>query len=443
MNITVFGSGYVGLVTSCCLADAGNRVTCVDTDQIKINNLSKGQSTIFEPGLERILQKNIKEKRLMFCHSSELDFDESEVIFIAVGTPQKKDGSADLTYVRQVSSEIGKAINNYKVIVNKSTAPVGTVELIDSIIKEEITKLNKDLQYDVVSTPEFLKEGDAVKDFMKPDRIIVGTDSEKALDILTELYKPFSRNHNKIIAMSPRSSELTKYASNAMLATKISFMNELSAIADLKKADIEEVRIGMGSDPRIGYSFIYPGLGYGGSCFPKDVRALVASSLAEGYKPRILESVDEVNSSQRKAFFKKILKEFDDNIRDLTFTFWGLSFKPNTDDVREAPSIFLYNQIKDRGAKVQAFDPIATESFINATGTKDKGDFYDSQYESLSGSDALIINTEWKQFLAPDFELILKKMNGKVIFDGRNLYTPSKMKALGFKYISIGRNQNG
>ena len=443
MNITVFGSGYVGLVTSCCLADAGNRVTCVDTDQIKINNLSKGQSTIFEPGLERILQKNIKEKRLMFCHSSELDFDESEVIFIAVGTPQKKDGSADLTYVRQVSSEIGKAINNYKVIVNKSTAPVGTVELIDSIIKEEITKLNKDLQYDVVSNPEFLKEGDAVKDFMKPDRIIVGTDSEKALDILTELYKPFSRNHNKIIAMSPRSSELTKYASNAMLATKISFMNELSAIADLKKADIEEVRIGMGSDPRIGYSFIYPGLGYGGSCFPKDVRALVASSLAEGYKPRILESVDEVNSSQRKAFFKKILKEFDDNIRDLTFTFWGLSFKPNTDDVREAPSIFLYNQIKDRGAKVQAFDPIATESFINATGTKDKGDFYDSQYESLSGSDALIINTEWKQFLAPDFELILKKMNGKVIFDGRNLYTPSKMKALGFKYISIGRNQNG
>ena len=305
MNITVFGSGYVGLVTSCCLADAGNRVTCVDTDQIKINNLSKGQSTIFEPGLERILQKNIK-KKMMFCHSSELDFDESEVIFIAVGTPQKKDGSADLTYVRQVSSEIGKAINNYKVIVNKS-APVGTVELIDSIIKEEITKLNKDLQYDVVSNPEFLKEGDAVKDFMKPDRIIVGTDSEKALDILTELYKPFSRNHNKIIAMSPRSSELTKYASNAMLATKISFMNELSAIADLKKADIEEVRIGMGSDPRIGYSFIYPGLGYGGSCFPKDVRALVASSLAEGYKPRILESVDEVNSSQRKAF-KKILK---------------------------------------------------------------------------------------------------------------------------------------
>ena len=274
-------------------------------------------------------------------------------------------------------------MNDYKVIVNKSTSPIGTIELIDSIISKELEILKKEVQYDVVSNPEFLKEGDAIKDFMKPDRVILGTNSKKALKILNELYEPFSRNHNKIITMSPRSAELTKYASNAMLATKISFMNELSVIADLKKADIEEVRIGMGSDPRIGYSFIYPGLGYGGSCFPKDVRALVASSRSDGYEPRILDSVDKVNTSQREEFLTRILKEFNDNIKDKTFTFWGLSFKPNTDDVREAPSIFLYNQIKDKGGNIQAFDPIATDSFINSIGIKDKTNFFESQYESL------------------------------------------------------------
>lgn len=442
MNVTVFGSGYVGLVTSCCLSDAGNQVTCIDVDKEKIDLLSRGISTIFEPGLERILQKNLREHRLEFKHNHELNFDKSEVLFIAVGTPQKEDGSADLAYIRDVSHQIGQSLNDYKVIVNKSTSPIGTIELIDSIISKELEILKKEVQYDVVSNPEFLKEGDAIKDFMKPDRVILGTNSKKALKILNELYEPFSRNHNKIITMSPRSAELTKYASNAMLATKISFMNELSVIADLKKADIEEVRIGMGSDPRIGYSFIYPGLGYGGSCFPKDVRALVASSRSDGYEPRILDSVDKVNTSQREEFLTRILKEFNDNIKDKTFTFWGLSFKPNTDDVREAPSIFLYNQIKDKGGNIQAFDPIATDSFINSIGIKDKTNFFESQYESLKKSDALIINTEWKQFLAPDFEMIQKIMRGKLIFDGRNLYSPSKMRSLGFKYISIGRNNH-
>lgn len=439
MYITVVGTGYVGLVTGTCFAEMGNHVTCVDVDINKVEKLKVGVIPIFEPGLEDLVKRNMSEGRLMFSTSLLEAMKTSNIYFIAVGTPPGEDGSADLQYVLEVAKNIGKNMNGYSVIVNKSTVPVGTADLVTNTIKNELASRGVDIEFDVVSNPEFLKEGAAIEDFMKPDRIVIGTSSLKAQSILTELYAPFNRNHQKMIIMDVRSSELTKYAANCMLATKISFMNEIANLAEQLGADIESVRKGIGSDPRIGYHFIYPGCGYGGSCFPKDVQALIRTSDKLGFDAKILQAVEDRNNLQKEVLFKKIYKYFDGDLQGKTVALWGLAFKPNTDDMREAPSRVLMEALWSHGVTVQAFDPEAAHEVQKIYGNRKDLLLKSNKYTALEGADILVICTEWQQFRSPDFSEIRSNLKYPVIFDGRNLYDPKKMREMGFLYNSIGR----
>lgn len=439
MRIGIFGTGYVGLITGACFAEMGNHVTCVDVDEEKVAKLSQGISPIYEPGLEGLLSNNLKKRHLEFTTDAAQAIARSDLLFIAVGTPSDEDGSADLKYVLTVAETIGEHLDAYKVVVNKSTVPVGTCDKVRHKILEVQDRLNRHVAFDVVSNPEFLKEGAAIADCMKPDRIIVGTDSEKAESLMRELYQPFNRNNERVMVMDPRSAELTKYVSNAMLATKISFMNEMSQIAERVGADIDKVRIGIGSDSRIGPNFIYPGCGYGGSCFPKDIRALNKIAEDVSYKASMLESVERVNTNQKSSLFNKLNDFYRGDLKDKTICVWGLSFKPNTDDIREAPSRVLIEALWESGARVQAYDPEGSNNFLRTYGMREDYRLYENAYEALNNADALCIVTEWMEFRSPDFALIAEKLTDKTIFDGRNLYDPLSLVRHNLNYFSIGR----
>lgn len=439
MKLTVVGSGYVGLVTGACFAEMGNDVWCVDIDKKKIENLKKGLIPIFEPGLEEITRRNYAEERLRFTTDIKDSLKESLFVFIAVGTPPDEDGSADLQHVLNVARDIGKNLDRYIIIVNKSTVPVGTAAKVRDAVSEELGKRNAlDIEFDVVSNPEFLKEGNAIEDFMRPDRIIIGTDNVRTAELMRELYGPFVRNGHPIYIMDILSAELTKYAANAMLATRISFMNEMAILCESTGADIEMVRHGIGSDKRIGMSFLYAGIGYGGSCFPKDVKAIIQTYQEYGLDARILNAVDDINKNQGKRFVEKVLNHFSGNLEGLTFAVWGLSFKPQTDDMREAASIDIINSLRERGARLRAHDPVAMNIARNILGD-DRIEYISHYYDALKGVDALLLLTEWHQFRRPDFEKIKSLMKSPVVFDGRNQYEPSKMKERGFIYYCIGR----
>lgn len=439
MKVTVFGIGYVGLVQGAVLADAGHEVMCVDIDQQKIEDLKNGIIPIYEPGLGPIVEQNYKEGRLQFTTNAADGVDHGQVQFIAVGTPPDEDGSADLQYVLSVAETIATHMTSTKVIVNKSTVPVGTADKVKAKVSEVLDNRNESTEFYVVSNPEFLKEGAAVSDCTKPDRIVVGTDSEYVEDLMRDLYAPFNRNRDRMLFMDIRSAELTKYAANCMLATKISFMNEMSNIAEKMGANIEAVRHGIGSDSRIGYSFIYPGCGYGGSCFPKDVQALIRTADSIGYDSRILKSVEEVNFRQKEIVFDKINRHFDGNLSGKIFALWGLSFKPNTDDMRDAPSRVLMEALWEAGASVQAFDPEAMNECQRIYGQKDELTLMGTAEAALKNADALVTVTEWQQFRAPDFDLIKTTLSSPVIFDGRNMYNPRRLAQQGITYYSIGR----
>ena len=439
MNITVFGIGYVGLVQAAVLADVGHSVMCVDIDESKVEDLKKGIIPIYEPGLTAIVSDNYKAGRLSFTTDAIEGVNFAAVQMIAVGTPPDEDGSADLKYVLSVAETIGTHMDSAKIIIDKSTVPVGTADKVKEKFSEILQQRGVDYHIDVVSNPEFLKEGSAVQDCQRPDRIIIGTDNDNATETLREMYAPFNRNHDRIIIMDVRSAELTKYAANCMLATKISFMNEISNLAEKMGADIEAVRHGIGSDSRIGYQFIYPGCGYGGSCFPKDVQALIRTADSIGYNAELLKSVEAVNYRQKQKLFEKITGHYKDNIRGKTFAIWGLSFKPNTDDMREAPSRVLMEALWEAGANIQAYDPEAMQECQRIYGQQDNLTLMGTQESALKGSDALIIVTEWQHFKAPDFDLIKTTLNEPVIFDGRNQYEPSRMSTKGIIYHSIGR----
>jgi UDPglucose 6-dehydrogenase len=432
MKITVIGTGYVGLVTGTCFAETGNKVTCIDIDKAKVDKLSSGQITIYEPGLEKIFLRNTKEGRLVFTTNLEEVLEASEIIFLALPTPPGADGSADLKYVLGVADQLGKLMTGYKVIVNKSTVPVGTADKV----REAIAKNYKGA-FDVVSNPEFLREGVAVEDFMKPDRVVIGTKSEQAKKVMTELYAPYVRQGNPLIFMDERSSELTKYAANSFLATKISFMNEIAQLCERMGADVDMVRRGIGSDDRIGKRFLFPGIGYGGSCFPKDVQALVKSSNEVNYDFEILKAVEKVNALQKLHLVNKINAYFKNDLQGKKIALWGLAFKPNTDDIRDAPAIDMINALTAAGATITAYDPEAMPNVKNKIGDKIK--YATNQYEALTGADILVIATEWSEFRTPDFEIIVKELPSKVIFDGRNLFDVAKMKEMGYHYESIGR----
>ena len=432
MKITVIGTGYVGLVTGTCFAETGNKVTCIDIDKAKVDKLSSGQITIYEPGLEKIFLRNTKEGRLVFTTNLEEVLEASEIIFLALPTPPGADGSADLKYVLGVADQLGKLMTGYKVIVNKSTVPVGTADKV----REAIAKNYKG-EFDVVSNPEFLREGVAVEDFMKPDRVVIGTKSEQAKKVMTELYAPYVRQGNPLIFMDERSSELTKYAANSFLATKISFMNEIGQLCERMGADVDMVRRGIGSDDRIGKRFLFPGIGYGGSCFPKDVQALVKSSNEVNYDFEILKAVEKVNALQKLHLVNKINAYFKNDLQGKKIALWGLAFKPNTDDIRDAPAIDMINALTAAGATITAYDPEAMPNVKNKLGDKIK--YATNQYEALTGADILVIATEWSEFRTPDFEIIVKELPSKVIFDGRNLFDVAKMKEMGYHYESIGR----
>ena len=436
MNIAVIGTGYVGLVQGTCFAETGNNVTCMDIDEKKIAQLKKGTSPIYEPGLEELVKKNIKEGRLHFTTVIKNAVESSDVIFLCLPTPPSEDGSADLTHVLEVAKHVGKYINGYKILVSKSTVPVGTVDRIKKLIKD-VSKY----PIDVVSSPEFLKEGAAVNDSLKPDRIIIGTRSKKAIDVLRTLYEPFVRTGNPILIMDERSAEMTKYASNAFLATKISFMNDLANLCEKVGADIDQIRRGMGSDPRIGKQFLFSGVGYGGSCFPKDVKALVKTAHENDYELKILESVDAVNENQKSIIFRKLKWYFNGELRGKTICIWGLSFKPQTDDIREAPSLVLINRLLEAGAIIRAHDPVANRSV--RTLYDRKIGIFENAYEALKGADALAVITEWNEFRVPDFDRMISSMKRPVIFDGRNIYDPKMMKEKGFEYFGIGRGVKG
>jgi len=438
MNISIFGSGYVGLVTGACLADVDNHVICIDVDNKKINQLNNNIVSTYEPGLDNLIQKCRQFGRIEFSVDVHRGVEHGDVIFIAVGTPPKEDGSADLQYVLEVAATIGEYIEAEKVIVNKSTVPVGTADLVKNKIDMELSKRDLDLPFHVVSNPEFLKEGSAISDFMKPDRIVIGTDNSKAELLMRKLYAPFSKNHDIIILMDIKSAELTKYASNAFLATKISFINEIAALAEEIGADIENVRLGIGSDPRIGYQFIYPGCGYGGSCFPKDVRATIEMARDCGLDTKILNAVVERNSKQQEVLFKKVFNYFNGELKGKIFAIWGLSFKPNTDDLREAPSRILIKLFLDEGASIKAYDP---EAMPEAKKIFSKGEigFSETPEKALDDADALIIVTEWKVFQSPDYNDIKKRLKLPLIFDGRNMCDISTIEKLEFTYQSIGR----
>jgi len=439
MRVTIFGSGYVGLVTGSCLADAGNHVICVDVDQGKIDRLNRGEVPIHEPGLDELIARNVKAGRLEFTTDARKGVAHGLFQLIAVGTPPDEDGSADLKYVLSVARTIGENLNEYAIVMTKSTVPVGTADKVKAEVAAALQRRDAGIEFDVVSNPEFLKEGAAIADFMKPDRVVVGTDNPRTMELLRALYEPFTRNRDRFVVMDVRSSELTKYAANAMLATKISFMNELANIAERLGADIEKVRVGIGSDPRIGYSFIYPGAGYGGSCFPKDVQALVRSSTAVNYQARILEAVEAVNKTQKSFLVGKVRKHFKDRLKGMTFAIWGLAFKPNTDDMREAPSITVINELLQAGASVQAFDPVAMPEAARIFGDREGLMLVGDGESALAGADALLLLTEWQEFRSPDFDQIKRVLKHPVIFDGRNLYNPELMKRFGFSYYGVGR----
>ncbi len=439
MNITIFGSGYVGLVTGACLAEVGNHVVCVDIDQSKIDMLNHGEMPIYEPGLDALVAKNTEAGRLSFTTDVASAVAHGLYQFIAVGTPPDEDGSADLQYVLAVAESIGEHMEDYKIIVDKSTVPVGTADKVRARVGDVLRRRGSKLEFDVVSNPEFLKEGAAIDDFMKPDRIVVGTDNPRTTELLRVLYAPFNRNRDRLVAMDIRSAELTKYAANAMLATKISFMNEMSNLAERLGADIEQVRLGIGSDPRIGYHFIYPGAGYGGSCFPKDVKALERTAREHGYQARLLEAVEQVNEQQKQRLFHKIHHHFKGDLAGKTFALWGLAFKPNTDDMREAPSRVLMEALWQAGARVRAYDPEAMDEARRIYGQRDDLMLCESMEQTLQGADALVVITEWSAFRSPDFGVIAKTLTQAVIFDGRNIYDPEQLKRLGFSYYGIGR----
>lgn len=440
MNISIVGTGYVGLVTGSCFADVGNHVLCVDIDQGKIDRLNAGDIPIYEPGLERLVNTNTQQNRLEFTTDIDKAVGHAEVIFIAVGTPPDEDGSADLSHVLSVARSIGRAMKESRVIVTKSTVPVGTAAKVRQAIQSELDARGVEICFSVASNPEFLKEGAAIEDFMKPDRVVVGTDDERAVDLMRALYAPFNRNHERLIVMDIPSAELTKYAANAMLATKISFMNELSNLAELLGADIELVRQGIGSDPRIGYHFIYPGCGYGGSCFPKDVQALHRTARQHGYDARILEAVEDVNNDQKSVLLNKIEREFKGDLSGKTFAVWGLAFKPNTDDMREAPSRVIIDGLVGRGAQVQAYDPVANHEASLIYDSVPQVSLVDEPYQATDKADALIIVTEWKAFRSPDFIRLREQLSQPLIFDGRNIYDPDVLAQLGFIYHGIGRS---
>src|SRR6056297_472788 len=439
MKITIFGTGYVGLVTGACLADVGHNVLCMDVDQGKIEKLKNGQIPIYEPGLDDIVKHTVEAGRLSFTTDTEEAVRHGTLQFIAVGTPPDEDGSADLQYVTAVARSIGEYMEDYKVVVDKSTVPVETGDEAKAAVRAQLDRRGLELAFDVVSNPEFLKEGAAINDFMKPDRIIVGTDSERAADLLREVYYPFNRNHDRMIFMDLRSAELTKYAANAMLATKISFMNEVANLAERFGADIEHVRLGIGSDPRIGYHFIYPGAGYGGSCFPKDIRALARTAAENGHQARILQAVETVNQTQKQRLFEKISLHFGNDLSGRTLALWGLAFKPETDDMREAPSLVLMEALWAAGAKVRAFDPKAMPETRRICGERDDLTLVEDPYQALDGADALVVITEWKAFWSPDFDRIKTQLSEPVIFDGRNIYDPRDLAQLGFRHEGIGR----
>ena len=431
MNIAVIGTGYVGLVTGACLSSSGNSVTCVDIDESKVKSLLKGVVPFYEPGLEDIVKTNLNEGRLNFTTDIKSSIENSYIIFIAVGTPQSEDGTANINQVMDVAEYIGKYINDYKIIVTKSTVPVGTTEKIRDTIKS-LTDIN----FDVASNPEFLKEGAAVEDFIKPDRVVIGIDNKKASEILKELYSPFMRSQDRTILVSIRSSELSKYASNAMLATRISFMNEMANLCEAVGANVSEVRSVMGSDKRIGKHFLFPGLGYGGSCFPKDVKALINTSKQLNYQLEVCKAVDSANQQQRVRFFNKISEYYKGNLKNKVFGMWGLSFKPNTDDIREAPALFLINKLLEERASIVAHDPAAIGNVKKIYGNKIS--YAESNYDACKGVDSLIISTEWSEYRQPDFLKIANLVRSPVIFDGRNLYNRNKLEKLGFEYFAVG-----
>ena len=440
MKITVIGTGYVGLVTGACFAEVGHDVVCLDIDQHKIDRLNRGEIPIYEPGLEPIVKKNHADGRLAFTTDTAEAVAHGRLQFIAVGTPPGEGGSADLQYVLAVARDIGRHMNDFKVVVNKSTVPVGTASKVREMVQHTLAERGAGLDFDVVSNPEFLKEGHAVEDFMRPDRIVIGTENGKSIKLMREAYAPLNRNHDRLMVMRTRSAEMTKYAANAMLATRISFMNELANLAERVDADIEEVRRGIGSDTRIGFHFLYAGCGFGGSCFPKDVRALNQTAKQIMGRPlSILESVEAVNQAQKNVLFEKLNRHFDGKLKGRTIALWGLAFKPNTDDMREATSLVLIDQLTRAGAKIRAFDPVAMEASQRLLEDHDNIEFVTSAMSAAEQADALLIVTEWSEFKAPDFDRIRQALNQPVIFDGRNLFEPDEMRELGFHYEGIGR----
>ncbi len=439
MKISIIGSGYVGLVSGACFAQMGNQVTCIDIDDLKVENLKQGIVPIYEPGLEEMVKENINKGALGFSTDIQQSITNSLIAFIAVGTPMGEDGSADLQYVLLVAKSIGQYMQDYMVIVDKSTVPVGTADKVRKTIQRELDKRDVNIDFDVVSNPEFLKEGAAINDFMHPDRVVIGADNDKAMQIMHELYSPFMKTRDRFVGMDIKSAEMTKYAANAMLATKISFMNEISNICEKVGADVNKVRDGIGSDSRIGYSFIYPGCGYGGSCFPKDVQALAKTAKDFGYTPRILDAVERVNYDQKKVIANKVIKQFGENLDDFVFAIWGLSFKPETDDMREATSITIINELTSRGAKINAYDPKARHEAETHYLKNNKNITYvDGKYDAVKGADAVILVTEWQEFRSPDFDEIKKMLKQAVFFDGRNQFNKERMEEMGFEYIQIG-----
>ena len=441
-HVTIFGAGYVGLVTGACLADAGNHVLCVDVNEEKVKHLNRGEIPIYEPGLETLVRTAADAGRLQFSTDVGAGVAHGLFLFIAVGTPPDEDDSADLRHVLAVAASIGEHIEEYRIVVDKSTVPVGTADRVRSEIEAALERRNLACEFDVVSNPEFLKEGAAVEDFMKPARIIVGTDNPRTAELLRALYQPFNRNRDRMLVMDIRSAELTKYAANAMLATKISFMNEMANLAELVGADIEQVRIGIGSDPRIGHAFIYPGAGFGGSCFPKDIRALTASAGAQGYPLDLLAAVERVNDRQKRLLFEKISHYFGGDLRGRTIALWGLAFKPNTDDMREASSRVLMEALWRAGATVRAYDPVAMDEARRLYPDRAELQFCDRAEQALDGADALAIVTEWREFNSPDFDLIKAKLRDPVIFDGRNIFDPGELEHRGIRYFGIGRGES-
>lgn len=439
MQLAVVGSGYVGLVTGTCFAEMGNNVICVDNDSAKIQMLLKGQIPIYEPGLDDMVLRNVAENRLSFTTDIKSAVENSQIIFIAVGTPPDEDGSADLQYVLAVASDIANYMNEYKVVVDKSTVPVGTADLVRKEMQAILDKRNSNLTFDVVSNPEFLKEGAAIDDFMKPDRVVVGVEHDAVGDIMRELYSPFNMTRDRVIVMSVRSAEMTKYAANAMLATKISFMNEIAILCEKLGADVSEVRNGIGSDSRIGYKFIYPGVGYGGSCFPKDVKALVHMAKKAGIEPKVMAAVEDRNDEQKHLLINKVKAHFGNDLTGKTFAIWGLAFKPQTDDMREAPAIVIINGLIEAGAKVIAYDPVAMKEAKHRFGELKGLSYAAAQYDAVNNADALLLVTEWHQFRHPDFDRIKELLKTPVIFDGRNQYEPKHVRQLGFTYFGIGR----